>query len=79
MSQYEVPICTTVEEGWELIESSQKNKVHCMMLENVCYGDTELAVNAMCEDGVLGEIVHAEAAYNHDFKEGSCIFNTPLP
>jgi predicted dehydrogenase len=33
----EVPAATTLEECWQLVETSEKTKNHCMMLENCCY------------------------------------------
>jgi hypothetical protein len=39
-----------------------------MMLENCCYGDNELFALMLCRDGVLGDLVHGEAAYIHDLR-----------
>ena len=30
----EIPAATTIEECWQLVESSERNKKHCMILEN---------------------------------------------
>jgi predicted dehydrogenase len=64
----EVPACTTLEEGWELVNTSESTRKHCMILENCCYGATELTVLAMVKDGVFGQVTHAEAAYLHDLR-----------
>lgn len=40
-----------------------------MMLENCCYGKTELLVTSMVRDGLFGEIVHCHGAYRHDLRE----------
>jgi predicted dehydrogenase len=66
----EVPICRTLEEGFALIEAAEKHKKHCMMLENVCYGRTEMALLNMVKAGLFGTIVHAEASYIHYLTEG---------
>ena len=55
-----------MDELWELVETSEKTKQHCMMLENCCYDFFELLTLNMARQGMLGEIVHAEGAYIHD-------------
>lgn len=62
----EVPIAVTVEECWELVETSEQTKKHCMMLENCCYDFFEMLTLNMARNGLFGEIVHAEGAYIHD-------------
>src|SRR5437763_3034923 len=64
----EVPACTTLEECWELVSTSETTRRHCVILENCCYGSTEMMVQAMVRDGVFGELAHAEAAYLHDLR-----------
>ncbi len=65
----EVPAAITLDECWNLVETSEREKRHCMMLENTCYDFFELATLNMVRQGVLGEIVHAEGAYIHDLKD----------
>ena len=62
----EVPGCATVEEGWNLVETSERTRIPCMMLENCCYGEPELLCLNMVKKGVLGDLVHCEAGYIHD-------------
>lgn len=62
----EVPASKTLDECWELVETSEKTRKHCMMLENCCYDFFELLTLNMARQGLLGEIVHAEGAYIHD-------------
>ena len=62
----EVPAAKTIDECWELVETSEKTKKHMMMLENCCYDFFELLTLNMARNGLLGEIVHAEGAYIHD-------------
>ena len=64
----EVPTVETLEECWELVETAEKTKRHCMLLENCCYGDSELFVLNMVRQGVFGELNHGEAAYIHDLR-----------
>ncbi len=65
----EVPASTTVDGCWQLVETAENTRKHCMMLENVCYGREELMVLNMVRQNVLGELLHGEAAYIHDLRE----------
>lgn len=62
----EVPAATTVEECWQLVNTSEKTRKHCMMMENCCYDFFEMATLNMAQLGIFGEIIHAEGAYIHD-------------
>ena len=61
----EVPATMDVDSCWELVETSEKTRRHCMMLENCCYGENEMLALNMCRLGVLGETVYGEAGYLH--------------
>jgi predicted dehydrogenase len=62
----EIPAATTVDDCWKLVETSERTKKHCMMLENCCYDFFELLTLNMARQGFFGEIVHVEGAYIHD-------------
>ncbi len=62
----EVPIALTLDECWALVETSERTKKHCMMLENCCYDFFEMLTLNMARNGLFGELVHAEGAYIHD-------------
>jgi predicted dehydrogenase len=64
----EVPGATTLEECWQLVDTAEQTRRHCMMLENCCYDFFELATLNMARKGVFGEIMHAECAYIHDLR-----------
>ena len=64
----EVPIATTIEDMWRIIDTSEKTKKHCMMMENVNYGRDELMFLNMCRKGYIGDFLHAEAAYIHELR-----------
>ena len=67
----EVPAAVTEDECWALVETSEKTKRHCMMLENCCYDFFELLTLNMARNGLFGELVHAEGAYIHDLLESN--------
>jgi hypothetical protein len=62
----EVPAATTIDECWQLVETSERTRKHCMMLENCCYDFFELLTLNMARQGFFGEIVHGEGAYLHN-------------
>ncbi len=65
----EVPSAMNLEQCWELIDLSEKNRKHCMILENCCYDYYELNALAMAQAGVFGEILRAEGAYIHNLDD----------
>ncbi len=67
----EVPAAQTIDECWELVETSENTKRHCMMLENACYDQFKLLVLNMVRQGLFGEIIHCEGAYIHDLLAGN--------
>ncbi len=64
----EVPAAVTLEECWQLVDTSEKTQKNCMMMENVCYGREELMVLNMVRLGVFGKLLHGECAYIHDLR-----------
>ncbi len=64
----EVPMALTIDECWQLVDTSERTGLHCVMMENCCYGRSEMMVLNMVRRGVLGEILHAEAGYMHDLR-----------
>jgi len=64
----EVPAAMTLDECWQLVNTAEKTRRHCMMLENCCYDFFELATLNMARNGVFGEIMHTECAYIHDLR-----------
>lgn len=64
----EVPCAMTVDDCWRFVETSEKNRVHAMILENCCYGEAELLCLNLARQGKFGDLVHGEAAYIHDLR-----------
>ncbi len=64
----EVPAATTVEDCWRLVEAAERTQRHCVMMENCCYGRSELMTMVMARRGLFGELLHVEGAYIHDLR-----------
>ena len=64
-----VPAAVTIDECWQLVNTSEKTQRHCLQLENSMYDNFEMTTHKMAEEGLFGEIVHAEGAYIHDLRE----------
>jgi hypothetical protein len=65
----EIPAAITVEDCWKLVQTSEKTKKHCVILENCCYDFFELLTLNMARQGFFGDIVHCEGAYIHEIGE----------
>lgn len=61
----EVPAANTLEEIWALINTSERTRRHCMMLENCVYDFFEMTTLAMSQAGLFGDLLHVEGAYHH--------------
>ena len=72
----EIPAAQSLEECWALVETSERTKKHCYIMENVCYGEFEMVTLNMAREGYFGELVHGEGAYihqlmRHNFSRGN--------
>jgi len=70
----EVPAAVTLDECWQLVETSEKTGKRCIILENACYLRESLLIMNLIQKGVLGEPLYAEAGYLHDLR--AVKFNT---
>jgi predicted dehydrogenase len=64
----EVPMALTVDDCWRLVETSERTRRHCVMMENCNYDRFEMMVLNMVEQGVFGELLHARCGYLHDLR-----------
>jgi predicted dehydrogenase len=62
----EVPAASTLNECWELVQTSERTGIPCMMLENVCYFRNVMAILRMTREKLFGDLLHAEAGYQHN-------------
>lgn len=61
----EVPAAMTLEEIWDVVNTAERTRKHCMQLENCVYDFFELTTLNMAQQGVFGDIIHVEGAYIH--------------
>lgn len=66
----EVPIIISVDEAWELVETSEKTgKWATLALEQAMLESRDgLTILNMVEKGLLGDMIHAESGYVHDLR-----------
>lgn len=65
----EVPAAMNMKDIWTLINTSERTRKHCMMLENCVYDFFELTTLNMAQQGVFGEVLHTEGAYIHNLAD----------
>ena len=65
----EVIVGMTVDQCWQLVDTSEKTGMPLMMLENVCYRRDVMAVMNMVRQNIFGELVHLQGGYQHDLRE----------
>ena len=64
----EVPAAITLDECWQLVEAAERERKHCVMLENCCYDRREMLMLNLVRQGIFGEILHGEGSYQHDLR-----------
>ncbi|MDE5636360.1 MAG: Gfo/Idh/MocA family oxidoreductase, partial [Muribaculaceae bacterium] len=65
----EVPAAMNLDEIWDLVNTSERTRRHCMMLENCVYDFFEMNTLNMAQNGVFGDIVHVEGSYIHNLAD----------
>ncbi|MDO4949225.1 MAG: Gfo/Idh/MocA family oxidoreductase [Bacteroidales bacterium] len=65
----EVPAAMTIEDCWRMVNTSERTRRHCMMLENCCYDFFEMSTLNMAQQGLFGNVYHVEGAYIHFLAE----------
>ncbi|MBE5783068.1 MAG: gfo/Idh/MocA family oxidoreductase [Clostridiales bacterium] len=68
----EVCGATSLDECWELVHTYERTGTPMMLLENCCYGRTELAALNMLRQGLFGRVVYTECGYCHDLRSHIC-------
>ena len=65
----EVPAATTLDEIWDLINTSERTRKHCIQLENCVYDFFEMTALNMAQQGLFGEVLHVEGSYIHNLED----------
>jgi len=65
----EVPSAMTLDEIWSVVNTAEQTQKHAMQLENCVYDYFELTTLNMAQQGLFGEVLHAEGAYIHDLSD----------
>jgi hypothetical protein len=65
----EVPAAMTLDDCWAIVESAEKYRKHCVLMENCNYDRMEMMVYNLVRQGLLGEVLHAEGGYLHDLRQ----------
>ena len=69
----EVPAVRKFEDTWRLVETSERTKKHCCILENCTYDFWALLNLNMARQGFYGEVIHADVGYLHDLRDRNVI------
>lgn len=64
----EVPSATNIEEIWNIVNTAEKTRKHCIQLENCVYDFFELTTLNMAQHGLFGDILHVEGSYIHNLE-----------
>lgn len=64
----EVPAATTVAECWRLVDTAERTRRHCFMLENCCFDPFAVQSLTLAGQGRLGHITYCEGAYIHNLR-----------
>lgn len=78
----EIPLAYTLADCWKIIQTSERTKKQCALLENCCFDFFESMAINMALQGKLGEVVYGEGAYIHWMNPEALIAgleNLPVP
>ncbi len=59
----------SLENCYELVRTQEETGTPYMLVENCCWGKSELLVTAMARRNLLGTIVHCSGSYSHDLRK----------
>lgn len=64
----EVPAALTVQDCWDIVNTAERTRRHCMMLEKCVYDEFEMTCLNMARQGFFGELVHVKGGYLHSLE-----------
>jgi len=59
----------SAQECWRLVDTHERTGTRIMLLENCCFGKSEVLATALTRAGLFGEVVHCAGAYAHDLRQ----------
>ena len=62
----ELPVATTIDECWEVVETSEETRKHCFMGCGSCHDGMSATVLNLTRQGFFGDLIHGEGHYIHD-------------
>jgi len=62
----ELPAAQTIAQSWDLVETSERTRKHCMQVSRSCHRNDTAFILKMAREGLFGDIIHAEGHYIHD-------------
>ncbi len=62
----ELPVGITLEECWQVVETSEKTRMHCFMGCGSGHDGMAAVVLNMVRQGLFGDVIHGEGHYIHD-------------
>ena len=69
---FEVGGACSIQQLWNLVQTSEETGIPCMMLENCCYGRDEMMVLNLVRKGLFGELIYCEGGYEHNLSGMAC-------
>lgn len=64
----ECPMAMTMDHLWELVDTCEATRRHCVQLENNTYDDDVMRVMNMAHAGLFGELLSGACGYLHDLR-----------
>ncbi len=62
----ELPVGNSIEEIWDVVETSERTRKHCYMGCGTCHDGMDAVTLNMVRQGFFGDLVHGEGNYIHD-------------
>ncbi|MEX1137086.1 MAG: Gfo/Idh/MocA family oxidoreductase [Balneolales bacterium] len=62
----EIPAGCTIEENWQLVETSERTRKHCALMSGNCHSGLSAITLNMVRQGFFGDLIHGEGNYVHD-------------
>jgi predicted dehydrogenase len=72
----EVCGANTLQECWDVVNTSEKTKVPLMMMENVCYRRDVMAILNMVRKGMFGELLHGQGVWEERLQRSTMAYRT---